>query len=207
MITNHYWYVPEALSPQQCDELCSLGESFEQKPGIHLAGSSPEEQENYRDSEISWVSNEFYMDLLSGWIQQANKEANWWFDLQTPEKIQYTTYKADGHYDWHIDGLADNHAARKLKSKTPNPCPLNETIDPNLQGLVRKLSLTLNLSKPEDHQGGVLEIVHNNTLHQFPDPPKGSLVVFPSWFRHRITPITQGIRKSAVMWYNGLPLR
>ena len=184
-----------------------MGESFEQKPGIHLAGFSPEEQENYRDSEISWVSNEFYMNLLSGWIQQANKEANWWFDLQTPEKIQYTTYKVDGHYDWHIDGLADNHAARKLKSKTPNPCPLDETIDPNFQGLVRKLSLTLNLSKPEDHQGGVLEIVHDNTLHQFPDPPKGSLVVFPSWFRHRITPITQGIRKSAVMWHNGLPLR
>ena len=36
---------------------------------------------------------------------------------------------------------------------------------------------------------------------------KGSLVVFPSWLWHRVTPVTKGIRYSAVIWTLGKPFK
>ena len=36
---------------------------------------------------------------------------------------------------------------------------------------------------------------------------KGSLVVFPSYYRHRVTPVTKGTRYSLVVWNLGQPYR
>ena len=47
-------------------------------------------------------------------------------------------------------------------------------------------------------------------LETFTNPSfrdKGAVVVFPSWVRHRVTPVTRGTRYSAVAWFNGPPLR
>ena len=47
-------------------------------------------------------------------------------------------------------------------------------------------------------------------LETFTNPcfrDKGAVVVFPSWVRHRVTPVTRGTRYSAVAWFNGPPLR
>ena len=35
--------------------------------------------------------------------------------------------------------------------------------------------------------------------------PKGSLVIFPSFIKHRVTPVTKGIRYSLVIWSLGKP--
>jgi PKHD-type hydroxylase len=202
MLTNHYWYIPEALTPQQCDNLMHLAASVTQVEGFHFG-----HEEGHRRSQISWIHDPDAMTLLSAWICQANKEAGWWFELHKPEAIQYTQYSVGEHYDWHIDGNADNHAARKLVPEIANPIPLNMTPFPELQGTVRKLSATVNLSHMDDYEGGQLQIRCYDRLHVFNDAPRGSMVVFPSFLEHRVTPITKGQRHSAVMWHNGYPLR
>ena len=35
----------------------------------------------------------------------------------------------------------------------------------------------------------------------------GSLIVFPSWLHHQVTPVTHGVRKSLVVWNKGWPLK
>jgi PKHD-type hydroxylase len=204
VLTNHYWWIPEALTPQQCDEIQHAAALEQQIEGIHFGQS-----EEHRKSQISWIYNEKINDLVSAWIRQANKEAGWSFDLHKPEALQYTRYSVDGYYDWHIDGNSDNHAARRLlpSSQIPDPIPLNLTPFPELQGTVRKLSATVNLSHSSDYEGGEFQIRCYDKLHRFNDAERGSIAVFPSFMDHRVTPVTSGERHSAVMWYNGYPFR
>jgi PKHD-type hydroxylase len=56
----------------------------------------------------------------------------------------------------------------------------------------RKLSLVLQLSAPTDYEGCDLQIY-----------ARGTLIAFPSYTLHRVTPITAGTRKSLVMWCSG----
>ena len=36
---------------------------------------------------------------------------------------------------------------------------------------------------------------------------KGSILIFPSFVEHRVTPVTKGVRKSLVGWYEGPKFR
>ena len=202
MLTNHYWYIPEALTLQQCDDLDQAAKQNEQVEGFHFG-----HEEGHRKSQISWIYETFCTEMLGAWIRQANKEAGWHFDLELPEAVQYTRYSVGDHYNWHIDGNQAQHAARKLVVQVAPPLPLNVTPFPKFQGTVRKLSATVNLSDPKDYTGGELQLRFYDQLHIFNDAPRGSIVVFPSFMEHRITPIESGKRHAAVMWYNGYPLR
>tara|TARA_B100000586_G_scaffold20362_1_gene13482 strand:- start:1415 stop:2023 length:609 start_codon:yes stop_codon:yes gene_type:complete len=202
MLTNHYWYVPEALTPQQCDGIQHAAAATEQVEGFHFG-----HDENHRNSQISWLYDQNATDLIAAQIRQANIEAGWRYDLQATEAVQYTRYQPQGYYRWHVDGNQDHYAARKFLTKVPHPIPLNVTSSPELQGLVRKLSATVNLSHPEQYKGGQLQIRCYDRLHIFNDAPRGSMVIFPSFMDHQVTALTEGERHSAVMWYNGPPLR
>ena len=37
--------------------------------------------------------------------------------------------------------------------------------------------------------------------------PQGSIVIFPSYLWHRVTPVTKGVRYSLVIWNLGYPFR
>jgi len=202
MLTNHYWYVPKALSPQQCDEIQHAAATTETVEGFHFG-----HEEGHRSSQISWIYNDTINELICAWIRQANIEAGWNYDLEISEAVQYTRYLEGGQYEWHIDGNQDHHAARKLVPSAQSPIPLNITPFPKFQGTVRKLSASVNLSNREDYNGGDLEIRCYDQLHIFNDAPRGSMIIFPSYLEHRVTPVTSGERHAAVLWYNGAPLR
>lgn len=70
----------------------------------------------------------------------------------------------------------------------------------------RKLSVTVQLSKPDSYRGGELELLAG------PSPtvtPKtlGATVIFPSYTVHRVAPITHGTRLALVTWVQGEPFR
>lgn len=69
----------------------------------------------------------------------------------------------------------------------------------------RKLSCVLLLSKPCDYQGGRLELERDNLTGDI-FTQQGDLIFFPSHLRHRVTPVTKGIRRSLVIWFEGKPL-
>ena len=74
--------------------------------------------------------------------------------------------------------------------------------------------MTLNLTDPKEYDGGKLKFDLSKTHDSGIDimeieeiNRKGSIVFFPSFMSHTITPITRGTRYSLVLWVLGQPWR
>ena len=92
--------------------------------------------------------------------------------------IQLARYDSSDHgfYDWHTDFAGYR--------------PL------------RKLSVSIQLSRPDDYEGGDLELMHLPRPTKL-DRTRGSFIVFPSFMLHRVAPVTRGTRWSLVAWILG----
>jgi PKHD-type hydroxylase len=102
--------------------------------------------------------------------------------MQITEPAQYTEYPAGGFYDWHMDS----------------------DVDFKHEPTVRKISMTCLLSHESEFEGGGLELMSDGKIAR---PKQGQAIFFASFIRHRVIPITKGIRKSLVMWFGGPPLK
>ena len=138
-----------------------------------------------RTSHISWIPFKKMPEMYKQ-IEQTMKQTNgnhFGFDgMQITEMAQYTEYPEGGFYDWHVDN--DVNCA--------NEPP------------VRKISMTCLLSPEHEFEGGDLELVkegQNVKLKQ------GQAVFFASFIRHRVAPVTRGVRRSLVMWFGGTPFK
>ena len=67
---------------------------------------------------------------------------------------------------------------------------------------ISKVSIIVQLSDPSEYKGGILEINTGGGIKAIPQV-KGSVVIFPSYLQHRVTPVTSGLRKSLVLWAGG----
>lgn len=141
-----------------------------------------------RKSFIKWLRYDQYpqfdwvYERLQGVIQKAN-DLYWNFDLHSmPEYIQYTEYHGGGgHYDWHMD-IGDKNLS------------------------MRKISVTMQLSHPDEYEGGELQIMKSQYVENAPRD-LGSIIIFPSYMLHRVTAVTKGTRKSLVLWSGGSVFR
>jgi PKHD-type hydroxylase len=117
------------------------------------------------------------------YMEIANQSAEWGYSLSGQEETQIGRYKStdEGYYDWHIDAGA----------------PKN--------GIQRKLSCVILLNDPSEFEGGILQLKgmeDQNVLDK-----QGSIIVFPSFIEHKVTPVTKGVRYSAVTWASGPSFR
>jgi PKHD-type hydroxylase len=92
--------------------------------------------------------------------------------------IQLARYDSGdrGFYNWHTDFA---------------------TIRPH-----RKISVSIQLSRPDDYDGGDLELMFG-VNPQPVDRTRGAFIAFPSFMLHRVTPVTRGTRWSLVAWILG----
>jgi PKHD-type hydroxylase len=123
----------------------------------------------------------WFGNMMRGFGLKGNKECGWDFDITEHEAVQLAHYGVGQHYDWHVD------------------CAVPE------EGLQRKLSFTLQLSDPDSYEGGDLLI--GREAAKAVTRKQGSIVVFPSCVFHKVTPVTQGERFSAVSWMRGPQFR
>jgi PKHD-type hydroxylase len=63
----------------------------------------------------------------------------------------------------------------------------------------RKISASLLLNDGSDYEGGDLIILDEIAKNK----KQGTIIVFPSFMAHSVTPVTKGIRYTAVCWMNG----
>lgn len=76
---------------------------------------------------------------------------------------------------------------------------------------VRKISMTVNLTDPKNYAGGNLKFdlgAHaGNKRFKVCEEirPMGSIIIFPSFTYHCVTPVTRGTRYSLVLWSLGRP--
>ncbi|NNF00921.1 MAG: 2OG-Fe(II) oxygenase [Pyrinomonadaceae bacterium] len=97
------------------------------------------------------------------------------------EPLQLMEYKTGDLFDWHMDFSAGEVSHRKL-------------------------SITVQLSDAESYEGGDLQFMINKEAENAPRRI-GSVIVFPSFIRHRVTEVTSGTRYSIVAWLSGPPYR
>ncbi len=189
-----WYYFEQAFSEEEVQLILSIADSF---PFIAARIHSQEDGSTvsqYRRSNIKWLSatddannsihkTHWLYDRLMEYIDIANQEM-WGFKLHgLTDSIQYTEYDGseEGHYDWHID-LGDDELS------------------------LRKISLVVQMSDPEDYEGGSLELNTGGPIVE-PTKTKGSVIIFPSYLLHRVTPVTSGLRKSLVLWAGGSSLK
>ena len=135
-----------------------------------------------RRSQVVMLGDEQKYHWLYDRIWSAAQECNRLFfcvDIVGVEtNLQLGRYDSSdrGFYDWHTDFAG----VRPL----------------------RKLSISIQLSRTEDYDGGDLELLYGTEPHKL-DRTRGAFIVFPSFVLHRVTPVTRGTRWSLVAWIAG----
>ena len=205
-LNDHFWYYSKALPIKFCNEILQEGIFQKEKMEKAVVGATPKgnlskkqikDLNKQRNSNIVWLSNKWIYKEIMPFVFEANKLAKWNFNLNGYEICQFTKYNLNQHYDWHCDAWTAPYG--------------EDQKDKNLVGKVRKLSVTVSLSNPDEYEGGELEFDFRNTKPNKKTnfkscteiKEKGSLVVFPSFVWHRVKPVTKGIRHSLVIWTLG----
>jgi len=128
-----------------------------------------------------WAHAKQYLSRLENAVVGINREVFGLdlYPLVDTDTVHFNQYHAlyNGKYDWHKDGEKNNLYDYKL-------------------------TILVNASTDE-YDGGHLELFINGPRHikEFDTP--GSVLIFPSYIEHRVTPVTQGTRKSISMWMLG----
>lgn len=134
-----------------------------------------------RRSQVAFLDVERYTWLYQRIWQAALELNSKYFGVEISgitERIQLARYDGSdrGFYTWHTD-FAD--------------------LAPR-----RKISISVQLSRSEDYEGGDLELLFREAPHKT-DRSRGALIAFPSFALHRVAPVTAGTRWSLVAWISG----
>jgi PKHD-type hydroxylase len=176
-----YCYYNDFLTPIECDAIKSLGNSFPTEKGM-VFGDTNNIQENVevRKNEIVFFTPlkqfSWVYKKCTDMIHQANAEY-FNYDLTLIEPLQYTIYsKLNDHYTEHYDAGAG----------TP---------------MQRKLSFSIQLDPEDSYEG--CDLTFNGLPKNEIIRKQGTIVFFPSFILHTVTPLLSGTRRSLVGWICG----
>jgi len=204
---NYYWYFKSAVPHKVCDDIIKYGLSKSEimarvggYDGEKLNKTEINDMKRKRDSDVVWMDDAWIYKELQPFVNLANEHAGWNFNWERSECCQFTKYKLNQYYDWHCDSYSLPYTEGSSK------------------GMIRKLSMTCQLTDGSEYEGGELEFDFRQYDPHMRDEskhlqkateilPKGSIVVFPSFVWHRVKPVTKGTRYSLVMWSTGYPYK
>ena len=188
-----FYVFPRAVKPDVCEQIV---EDCKQNI-LNGATIYDSDKKGRDDPEVRKTSVYFIKDkdnkvneLAWHFLREANK-IQYNYDLKYFQSIQFAEYKNGGFYGWHQD---------------------DSGVDEDNE--IRKLSLSLILSKPDTFEGGELQFYNGDrpmedmgeiTAEQVTNDIKsqGTVVVFDSRDFHRVTPVVNGVRHSIVCWTFG----
>ena len=219
-LKNYYYYFQSALSLKFCDDIIEFSKQHEHQKAVtgtaydilkdkgKLEKKDIKNIQKKRKSDIIWMSEPWIYKEIHPYIHQANRDAGWNFDWDWSEACQFTKYGVGQYYGWHCDSWDKPYELEKNSDCTYPPD----------HGKIRKLSVTISLNDPNEYEGGNLEFdFRNSTDTEWQKGktskecveirPRGSIVVFPSFVWHRVTPVTKGVRNSLVIWNLGFPFK
>ena len=173
------------FTPEQCQLIINAGRAEPQETAQVGGGAAGTIDTKVRTSHISWIPFKKMPEMyktIETLMHKTNNNHFGFEGMQLTEPAQYTEYPSGGFYDWHIDSDVD------CKNEPP----------------VRKISMTCLLSHESEFEGGGLELMSDGKIAR---PKQGQAIFFASFIRHRVIPISKGVRKSLVMWFGGTPLK
>jgi PKHD-type hydroxylase len=179
---NHHVALPMVFagifSATECASAIEIGESMPSRTGL-MMGATP----NCRRSRISWLTPSENTAWLYGKLASVFRAVNHWYGFELVglvDALQYSAYDAGDAFGWHLD------------------------TGPG-QTSTRKLSVSVQLTAGETYEGGNLEFCAARPLDGARE--LGTVIVFPSFLAHRVTPIANGRRRALVTWAHGPAFR
>lgn len=180
---KQYWsHLDRFFTKQECESIVEYCKKQELHDGVIGGGHDSE----VRKSKIAFIgpTPEFHhvFEKLTDAVFLLNDRI-WDFDLYAfGEHLQFTEYTAPGgKYESHTDVIPG--------------------------GLIRKLSIIIQLTDENDYEGGDVEGFSSIERPMVMSREQGTVLAFPSYLLHRVTPVTKGTRHSLVGWVNGKPFR
>jgi len=176
-----YAYADGQFTEEELAILKEIAITSENDATVGSSGRS-EVNKNIRKTKVKFLDYSKEYDWLFSKVSFLAEDLNqqfYGFDLSwLGEPLQFTNYLSSekGCYKWHQDMGAI---------------------------ISRKLSFVLQLSNPEEYEGGELQLMVGSDEPVQVEKKKGKVVVFPSWTVHRVTEVTKGSRQSMVCWVTG----
>lgn len=174
-----YWKWEAELPSSVCQSIIDEGLKLPIDDSI-IGYEDKRTDESIRKSKTSWFHvNSWVCGLTKHYVDIANNQA-WNYEISGHEEAQFTVYEPGGFYEFHEDSarLGENN--------------------------YRKLSIVVTITDPNEYEEGYFEFENNVR----PDTrARGSIIVFPSFVKHRVVPVTKGIRYSLVNWFHGPQFR
>jgi|TARA_R100000479_G_scaffold118122_1_gene60335 hypothetical protein len=192
---NLYVQIP-ILDEGQCLGIINEVNAFENIVGGCVTDDTKDATENHMIDSIRKTKESYLLEqsgdyrsnpkLDWSWLQEKmfNKvkflnDERFKFNIEQPEgELKYIEYGVGDHYNWHIDMNPNDKQPRKLT------------------GIIM-----LN----DEFEGGYLQFGIKDKENEWVKVPKlrGSLIVFPSFLSHRVSPVTDGMRYSIQEFYVG----
>jgi PKHD-type hydroxylase len=176
---NEYAYWIDAFSQEECEKIIQIGSFY----NLYKGTAEGDTKKEFRDAYVGFLSPEnhtyWLYEKLTSYVNSLNDDF-FKFDLWGfAENLQFTEYKSPGgKYDAHID-------------KTVNK-------------QIRKLSIVLQLTDESQYSGGELQLLNAGESKPVKlNRKQGTLLAFPSYTLHRVTPMIEGTRHSLVGWITG----
>ena len=173
---------------QQCNLIIQAGHKQEPEQAKVGGGEQGQYDTKKRVTTISWIPFDKLPQMyktIENQLSIVNLNHFMFDTVNITEPAQFTEYPKGGFYDWHMD--------------------LN-AFGQNGENPIRKISMTCLLSDPSEFKGG--ELLFSEMRDNKPLPLKqGQAIFFASFLRHKVAPVTKGIRRSLVMWFGGTPFK
>lgn len=172
---NTYAYWEKAFTPEECKKIIKIAKDK------GLIKGTTRDKSDIRESEICWLYSSDNLDWVFRKITDIVLNLNdrfFQFDLHgLNEGLQFTNYKAPSNkYGKHIDK--------------------------SFNSLIRKLSLSIQLTNPKEYEGGELFLYEEEKGTEM-KKEQGTLILFPSYILHEVKPVIKGERNSLVSWVTG----
>ena len=173
---NLYAFWNNAFSKEECQKIINIAKD----KGL-IKGTTKGVTKDVRDSKVSWLYPVDGMDWVFRRVTDITLNLNerfFKFNLfGLNEGFQFTNYEApSGKYGKHVDKAINTS--------------------------VRKLSISIQLTNPEEYEGGELYL-YEDDKGTLMDKTQGTLILFPSYVLHEVMPVIKGTRNSLVTWVTG----
>lgn len=177
---------PAAVPVDICERIVASGDARTLEPGPLHNNLTNERfyDAHVRMTSVGWLQErDWIFELAKSFADRAN--GAWGFELNDADRMQYAIYRRNDFFEWHRDMLRVRN------------------------GPIRKVSVVLQLSAPELYRGGRLQFLDADFGPFTPEAfvLQGSVAVFASLLKHRVTPIKDGERRSLTAWFKGPPFR
>lgn len=171
---DHWLWGEDTVPADICDEWIEM---YDAQVRDGTISKTEEVDSTVRRSKIHFVENKAIQDYLKYFCETANRNA-FGADTSNYLECQFTRYDGDneGFYEYHLD----------------------LTFEGRKPAFDRKVSCVVLLNDPDEFEGGDLMLMGDKA-----NLKKGSVIAFPSFYPHKVTPVTKGTRYSMVGWLEG----